>query len=208
LNNVVLTSFAMAIDLTTRDCWIFDMDGTLTVANHDFEAIRETLELPAGQPILEALALLPAEVAALKFEQLYAIEMSIAETTQAQPSARELLKQLRTAGKNCGILTRNSKSIARRTLEACGLLEFFSDDTILSRDCCPPKPQPDGIYQLLRHWQGEPESSVMVGDYLFDLLAGRNAGTATVHLDVTGAFDWPEHADHCVTALAALMVMV
>jgi HAD superfamily hydrolase (TIGR01509 family) len=208
LNKVVLTSFAMAIDLTTRDCWIFDMDGTLTIANHDFEAIRESLDLPPGQPILEALAQLPVAEAALKHQQLYAIEMSIAETTQAQPSARELLEQLRTAGKNCGILTRNSKSIAHRTLEACGLLEFFSDPTILSRDCCAPKPKPDGIHRLLGYWQGEPTTTVMVGDYLFDLLAGRNAGTATVHLDVTGAFDWPEHSDHCVTDLETLMALV
>jgi HAD superfamily hydrolase (TIGR01549 family) len=198
----------MAIDLTKRNCWIFDMDGTLTVANHDFEAIRETLGLPVGQPILEALAQLPVAEAAEKFEQLYAIEMSIAETTQAQPAAQELLSRLRSAGKNCGILTRNSKTIAHRTLEACGLLAFFTDATILSRDCCAPKPQPDGIYCLLDYWQGSPDASVMVGDYLFDLLAGRNAGTATVHLDVTGIFSWPEHADCCVENLEALMALI
>jgi HAD superfamily hydrolase (TIGR01549 family) len=198
----------MAIDLTTRDCWIFDMDGTLTVANHDFEAIRKTLGLPAGQPILEALAQLPEVEAAEKFEQLYVIQMSIAETTQAQPSAWELLTKLKSQGKNCGILTRNSKTIAQRTLAACGLLAFFTDDTILSRDCCALKPQPDGIHHLLRYWQGHPDFSVMVGDYLSDLLAGRNAGTATVHLDVTGVFNWPDHADHCVKDLEALMALV
>jgi HAD superfamily hydrolase (TIGR01509 family) len=201
-------SFAMATDLMTRDCWIFDMDGTLTVANHDFEAIRETLGLPAGQAILEALAQLPEAEASEKFEQLYGIEMSIAETTQAQPAAKELLTRLRSQGKNYGILTRNSKSIAQRTLEACGLLGFFTDATILSRDCCAPKPQPDGIHWLLDYWEGSPSASVMVGDYLFDLLAGRNAGTATVHLDVTGAFGWPEHTDYCVENLEALMVLI
>jgi HAD superfamily hydrolase (TIGR01509 family) len=198
----------MAIDLTTRDCWIFDMDGTLTVANHDFEAIRETLGLPAGQPILEALGQLPGAEAAEKYGQLYEIEMAIAETTQAQPAARELLTQLRSQGKNCGILTRNSKSIAHRTLEACGLLAFFTDITIISRDCCAPKPQPDGIHRLLDYWQMLPDASVMVGDYLFDLLAGRNAGTATVHLDVTGTFSWPEHTDCGVENLEALMALI
>jgi HAD superfamily hydrolase (TIGR01509 family) len=198
----------MAIDLTTRDCWIFDMDGTLTVANHDFEAIRETLGLPAGQPILESLAQLPGAEAAEKFEQLYEIEMAIAETTQAQPAAKKLLTQLRSAGKNCGILTRNSKTIAHRTLEACGLLAFFTDATILSRDCCAPKPQPDGIHRLLDYWQTIPETSVMVGDYLFDLLAGRNAGAVTVHLDVTGTFSWPEHTDYGVENLQALIALI
>ncbi|MEY4949417.1 MAG: hypothetical protein RL698_1628, partial [Pseudomonadota bacterium] len=39
--------------------WIFDLDGTLTVAMHDFDAIRTALDLPTGRPILEALAELP-----------------------------------------------------------------------------------------------------------------------------------------------------
>ena len=26
--------------------WVFDMDGTLTVAVHDFAAIREALDIP------------------------------------------------------------------------------------------------------------------------------------------------------------------
>ena len=36
---------------------------------------------------------------------------------------------------------------------------------------------------------------VMVGDYLFDLQTGRNAGTATIHVDRTGSFLWPELTD-------------
>jgi phosphoglycolate phosphatase-like HAD superfamily hydrolase len=35
----------------------------------------------------------------------------------------------------------------------------------------------------------------MVGDYLFDLQAGRAAGTATIYLDPTGRFPYAEHAD-------------
>ncbi len=47
---------SLAERLRQRDCWIFDMDGTLTIANHDFEAIRAELDLPPDRPILEALA--------------------------------------------------------------------------------------------------------------------------------------------------------
>ena len=39
--------------------WIFDLDGTLTIAVHDFDAIRDELGLPAGEPILEAMSKLP-----------------------------------------------------------------------------------------------------------------------------------------------------
>ena len=193
------------LKLADRDCWIFDMDGTLTLANHDFEAIRAALDLPSGQPILEALAQLSTAEAQPRWAKLYEIELEIAQTTQAQPGAGELLERLRSLHDNrIGILTRNSKSIAHQTLAACGLLEFFEPEAILSRDCCPPKPKPDGILQILQQWEATPDRGVMVGDYVFDLLAGRNAGTATVHLDVTGSFDWLEHTDCCVTQLAEL----
>ena len=197
------------LKLADRNYWIFDMDGTLTVANHDFEAIRAALDIPSGQPILEALSQLPAAQAQPRWAKLYELELEIAHTTQAQPGAGELLERLRSRH-DCriGILTRNSKSIAHQTLAACGLLAFFEPDAILSRDCCAPKPQPDGIIQLLQQWDATPDRGVMVGDYVFDLLAGRNAGTATVHLDVTGVFEWPEHTDYCVTQLAELATVL
>lgn len=197
------------LKIADRDCWIFDMDGTLTVANHDFAAIRSALDLPSDQPILEALSQLPAAEAQPRWAKLYEIEREIARTTQAQPGAGELLERLRSIRDNrIGILTRNAKSIAHQTLAACGLLEFFAPEDILSRDCCAPKPQPDGILQLLQCWDATPDRGVMVGDYVFDLLAGRNAGTATVHLDVTGSFEWPEHTDFRAIELAELSRML
>ena len=42
--------------LAGRGHWVFDMDGTLTVAAHDFDAIRRELGVPAGKPLLETLA--------------------------------------------------------------------------------------------------------------------------------------------------------
>ena len=45
--------------LDDRDCWVFDLDGTLTIANHDFDAIRAELGIPEGHLILEYQATLP-----------------------------------------------------------------------------------------------------------------------------------------------------
>jgi phosphoglycolate phosphatase-like HAD superfamily hydrolase len=44
----------------------------------------------------------------------------------------------------------------------------------------------------------------MVGDYSFDLQTGRAAGAATIHVDPTGAFRWPELTDLAVATLAEL----
>src|SRR5690606_34555427 len=45
-------------DLPLRG-WIFDLDGTLTIAQHDFAAIRRELGIPAEEDILEHLGRLP-----------------------------------------------------------------------------------------------------------------------------------------------------
>lgn len=47
--------FSQVFQLNLSQCraFIFDLDGTLTLAVHDFEAIRRSLGIPAGVPILE-----------------------------------------------------------------------------------------------------------------------------------------------------------
>jgi phosphoglycolate phosphatase-like HAD superfamily hydrolase len=44
----------------------------------------------------------------------------------------------------------------------------------------------------------------MVGDYQYDLQAGRSAGALTVHVDTTRRFRWPELADVSVGTLEEL----
>lgn len=191
--------------LADRTCWVFDMDGTLTLGIHDFEAIRETLGLPVGSPILESLRRLPPDIAAVKRQQLREIELELARKATAQPGAHELLELLMGQGKQIGILTRNGKDIAHETLNACGLMDFFEPTLVLSRDCHVPKPEPDGIFALLDTWQAAPAEAVMVGDYKFDLMAGQRAGTATVYIDTAGEFMWSEYADYGVRSLKAVV---
>ena len=54
--------------------WVFDMDGTLTVAVHDFAAIRRALDIPAQADILEYLAALPEQEATARHAWLLAHE--------------------------------------------------------------------------------------------------------------------------------------
>jgi HAD superfamily hydrolase (TIGR01509 family) len=192
------------VDLAARRHWIFDMDGTLTVAVHDFDAIRAELGLEARKPILEQLAALPESRARELFQRLDALELELAQQARAAAGAEGLLESLATRGSRLGILTRNSHANALETLRCCGLARFFAPDCVLGREAGAPKPDPQGIRRLLARWDAAPESAVMVGDYRFDLLAGRAAGTVTVYVDPEGAFPFAEHADVSVDSLAAL----
>ena len=74
--------------------WVFDLDGTLTVAQHDFPAIRRELGVPAEADILTFMSGLPAaEYLAMK-AQLDAIELRLAEQVEAAPGAVALVRQL------------------------------------------------------------------------------------------------------------------
>ena len=181
------------------------MDGTLTHAIHDFDAIRMELGLPEGKPILEALAELPASEAQPLHKQLNEIELEIAHQSSAAPGAAALLEQLTANGCRLGILTRNNAVNISATLQAAGLDHFFAANTRISRDCAAPKPNPDGIHLLLERWGTQAETAVMVGDHLFDLDTGRNAGTATIHVDRSGLFPHRQQTDLGVQELDELL---
>ncbi|WP_088920308.1 HAD family hydrolase [Granulosicoccus antarcticus] len=196
------------MNLKTKKYWLFDMDGTLTQAMHDFDAMRSTLGLPAGMPILEALAAMDPEQAKVKHAALDAMELDMAADAIPQPGSHELLSLLQSQGATLGIVTRNGKQIANVTLAACGLDEFFSDADIISRDCCVAKPDPAGVQLLLSRWTADPADAVMVGDYLFDLQAGHSAGIDTVHMDVDSRFEWPQYTSVSVNSLQALTAYI
>ena len=184
------------------------MDGTLTVAVHDFEAIRTALRIPSGKPILERLAELPEGKAGRLLKRLDDIELELARRAVPQEGAMALLEKLACRKACLGIVTRNSWQNAHETLRACGLAHFFEPDSIVGREAARPKPSPDGIRQLLKLWDAAPDDAVMVGDYLFDFMAGRAAGTATVYVDTSGQFQWADHADIKVRRLDHLVAQM
>lgn len=183
--------------------WIFDLDGTLTVAQHDFPAIRRELGVPADEDILEHLGRLPVAERQRLNEQLDAIELRLAQEVAPAPGAAELIRELHRRELRLGILTRNLRQVAMASLERIGVLDCFRPQDVLGRDDAPAKPAPDGIHRLLHDWQLTETEAVMVGDFRFDLEAGRAAGchTCLVHPEN----NWPELTDLHVADCHALL---
>jgi len=198
----------LAHKLAAYTHWVFDLDGTLTIAVHDFAAIRRELDIPDGSDILDHLTALPSHLAQPLHERLQEIELELAAVTKSATGAFALLELLRDSGVQLGILTRNTRENALRTLDLVGLGGFFNPEHVLGRDEAIPKPDPDGIRQLARLWGTGPEATVMVGDYQYDLQAGRSAGSLTVHVDASRSFRWPELSDVSVATLQELIVWI
>jgi HAD superfamily hydrolase (TIGR01509 family) len=187
--------------------WVFDLDGTLTVPSHDFDAIRRALDIAPEADILEHLASLPAHVAREKHAWLFEHERELARAARPAPGASELVAHLHEAGARLGILTRNARELAWITLEAIGLSRDFEQEAVLGREDAAPKPSPEGLLRIAEAWQVPPSALVMVGDYRFDLECGRRAGAKTVLVNLPEN-PWPEladlHAPTCATLRASL----
>ncbi len=174
--------------------WVFDMDGTLTVAMHDFDGIKRALGIPPSADILAHLAGLPAAEAAQKHAWLLDHERALAADALPAPGAVVLLRALAAAGCQLGILTRNDHALAKLTLDAIGVGDLFDDGAIIGRDEAVPKPSPDGVQQHLRRWGIGADAAVMVGDHAYDLDCGRAAGARTVLVNLPDN-PWPGRAD-------------
>lgn len=181
------------------------MDGTLTIAKHDFDAIKRELDIPLDTDILTSLSKLPTEEAKKKHIQLDLIELEIARLSIPSPGSSELLKELKTQTYNLGILTRNSFPNSIETLKAAGLIDYFHSDFIFCRERALPKPNPEGIYRLMDLWNANPIDTVMIGDYVFDLDAGTAAGVETIYLDPEGKFPFKDSATHCIRNLGEIL---
>lgn len=174
--------------------WVFDMDGTLTVAVHDFAAIRRALDIPAKDDILAHLAGLPAAESAAKHAWLLAHERELAQAARPAPGAVQLIRFLHEEGVRLGVLTRNAHELALLTLECIGVGDCFRTEDILGRDEAPPKPDPGGLLKLAARWHVPIQRLVMVGDFRFDLECARAAGAHSVLVNLPEN-PWPELTD-------------
>lgn len=191
-------------EILARPHWVFDLDGTLTVPVHDFAAIRAELGIPDGVDILEHIDSLPEGEARRLHRRLDEIEDQLAKRAEPAAGAARLVEALHRRGKSLGIVTRNTRGIALRVLETIGIGGRFAPEDVLGRHDALPKPDPHGLAILSTRWGATGGSMVMVGDYLFDLQSGRSCGAATVHVDRSRSFRWPELTDIAVESLDEL----
>jgi HAD superfamily hydrolase (TIGR01509 family) len=158
---------------------IFDLDGTITKPFLDFDTIREEMGLArdAGS-ILEIMEKMPPRQRKETEEILHRHEMQAIEQSCLNEGVEKTLNSLRAASINIGILTRNRRINALAV--ACKHnIEF---DAVVGRDDGPVKPDGFGVLKLCEHFGTGPQETLVVGDYLYDLLSAKAAGAIAVLL--------------------------
>lgn len=155
---------------------IFDLDGTLTEPLLDFEAIRRELGIAPGLPILEALELFDPASRARAEVILRQREMEAIAAATLADGCVELLAHLGARNVPMAILTRNIRAAVDDFTRRFG----FRFGAVFTREDGPPKPAPDGARALCRALDVPPGQVWAVGDYKYDIIAGRQAGCRTV----------------------------
>jgi HAD superfamily hydrolase (TIGR01549 family) len=183
---------------------IFDLDGTLTIPQIDFDHIRKELELPPGHDLIVQLAELPEARQRAAWALIESYEERLAENNVLQERAADTLTEFAARGIRLGLLTRNSP----RSITIFREKFHLPLEIALGRDFKPVKPAPEPVWHIIDHWELQPAEVLFVGDYRHDLEAGAAAGTATCFFHNPGLESFAHMADYTVGSYAELARLV
>ena len=185
---------------------IFDLDGTITKPYFDFDAIREEMGLDRNSgPVLEAMEKMTPQQRIKTEEILNYHEQKAVKESELNPGARETLSAISAVGIKIGVLTRNRRDNAFAIARKHGL-KF---DAVVGREDGPVKPDAFGVLHLCGKFGVEPEETILVGDYLFDLLCAKAAGAVAVLLtNHNKAEEFTEHADFCIENIGSIIDII
>lgn len=182
---------------------LFDMDGVVVQQRLDFPAIKQEIFGNTHGFILERMAeLAPSErVRAEAILQRH--ETAAAAEAEAMNEVLPFLQWMDARGLKRALVTRNS----RRSVDLVLARLRLCFDAVVTRDDAPPKPAPEPVWLACRRMGLTPSEVLFVGDFEFDMLAGRRAGAHTVLLRGP-ALTASQHADLIVDSLGELRAML
>jgi len=190
---------------TRRQAVIFDMDGTLTRQNLDFDRIRREIGLGEG-PVLEAIAAMTPAEASRATTILERHEAVAAEACELQDGAAEAVESLRSRAVPVALMTRNS----RKSVDVFLRKHELGFDLIWTREDGPMKPAPEPIFRICSRLDVQPCNAWVVGDFHYDIICGARAGAKTV-LFLEAGRERPEYAgeaDYVIGDLRELLERV
>ena len=185
---------------------IFDLDGTITQPYFDFDAIREEIGLARDSgPLLESMEKMNLHLRRKAEKILFIHEQKAVKESKLNAGAEQTLSALREAGIYIGILTRNKRDNAYAIAQKHNL-KF---DAVIGREDGPVKPNSFGVLELCRQFGIKPQETLLVGDYLFDLLCAKAAGAVAVLLaNHSQAGEFVKHADFSIENIGGILEII
>ena len=140
--------------------------------------IKKAIGCPDHTPVLEFMAGVadPARLADMA-RQLDRFEMAGAAISRPNAGAEAILSRIRQMGLPVGILTRNSRSSVQRALENFSGFGMDDIDVLVTRERSGgDQALGEGVRLAAAKLNVDPAHVLVVGDFVFDVQAGRRAG--------------------------------
>jgi HAD superfamily hydrolase (TIGR01509 family) len=185
---------------------IFDLDGTITEPFFDFDAMRVEMGLSTDAgPVLEEMAKMRPDQRKQAEQILAHHEQKAVIESKLNAGAERTLNKLRKKGIKIGILTRNTKANVFAVAQKHGI----GFDAVVGREDGPVKPDAFGILKLCDIFGVMPSQTLVVGDYLFDLLCAKAAGAVAVLLtNRKDADKFFQYADFMIARLDEILDVI
>ena len=176
---------------------ILDFDGTLgdtaSVIVQTMQATIKELNLPARSdkecadmiglrlveipPVLFPGCNVDGDLYAATYRRLFRVFNTEGAVT-LYPNVMETLIELKRRGKTLTIASSRSHSSLADYVENLGLSPIITF-ILGAEDVTEGKPSPEPVHRTLEKYGFRPEETLVVGDTIFDIDMGRNAGTRT-----------------------------
>src|ERR1019366_6774135 len=182
----------------------FGMDGTITGPYFGFTTIKDEAGI-GDVDMLDYLATATgAEHARVQAVMTKFEDAGVAEA-KLNHGARELLDELTRRKMPTALLTRNT----RRSVDGVCRNLTLKFDIPVPREDGPPRPAPEPIWEIARRWGAKAGEVLMVGDYKWDVLCAKNAGTPCALLtNGDGEPEWVKDATYVITRLTEVIEII
>jgi HAD superfamily hydrolase (TIGR01509 family) len=207
--------------LRERNCFLFDLDGTLVDSSHCHErAYRDALEAAPPELVrrfsyeackgrrtrdaLRALGVDDGLVDVLTEAKQHSYREQVeAGRVVLLPFAREVLRFLSDRGSRLFLVTGGSKRSTEAVLAGLGIASWF-EQIVTADDVANGKPAPDCWLACMERAAIAPSSALAVEDALSGIQSARAAGLDSIAINNPELAELPEYAGTLEDILTAL----
>jgi len=156
---------------------IFDLDGTVVDAPYDWREIRNQMGV-SGLPILSYLEGLEEPAKSRQMRLLDKFEKEATKKAKLKPGMKKFHLFLKKQGLQIALVTNNSRPNVEFLRRKFGL-RF---DAVLTRESGLWKPSGAPFREVMAQLGVQPEQCAVIGDSLYDLKAGQEAGIKNIFI--------------------------
>ena len=172
---------------------LFDIDGTLISLTPAIKSIQDTckkfnyrilsekeikqkiISTPLAESIQKLQGITKEE--AENFYQEHHKNLSKNYKPLLLNNSKGVIDYFKKQGYKIGMVTTKRRKSAEEVIEKTNLTY---DSLITSEDCNERKPSPSPILKACKELEAKPEETAVIGDHIYDIIAGKKAGCMTI----------------------------